>query len=75
MGQKIDFFLAYFIKLKKSKDTARQANLASEDKNVILEEEDETDCVPNYDDTVKIKKEVKKSRKNGKDVREKIMTV
>ena len=77
--------------VKKLKDTASQANLASEDKNVTLEEKDETECVPNNDDTVEMKakefitknlkhldemkKEVKKSRKNGKDVRGKIMTV
>ena len=72
-------------------DTASQANLASEDKNVTLKEKNETDCVPNGDNTVEMKakdfirkifkhldemkKEVKKSRKNVKDVRGKIMTV
>ena len=77
--------------MKKLKDTASQANLASEDKNVALEKKDKTDCVPNGDDRVEMKakdfirkifkhldemkKEVKKSRKNGKDVRGKIMTV
>ena len=75
--------------VKKLKDTASQANLVREEKKASLEEKQER--VPKDDATVEIKakefinknlkhlenmkKEVKKCRKNGKDVREKIMTV